>query len=492
MMHAHSNRYLAHTALTVVLIHLFYYGNYGIQFDHSTLFHYWQHLDVDLLRNRLVESVIYMHSQPPLFNLFLGMGLKLFPQHYAVFFQVVYLLLGLGAAYTLFRLLLAVGISPRLSAGLTATFVFSPSFILYEHLLSYTFPVAALLMASALLLYLYLERGNARYLTGFLCVLFLLVATRSVFHLFYLLAGLLFLLATRWTDRRRIVLVGLLPILLVLGLYAKNLALFGVLGTSSWFGMGVWAATTRNIPLEERKQLVKAGKISNISLIKRFSAIDAYPEAFRSGETYDHLPALVQTEKSTGGVNYNYAAYIRISQQYFEDALYSLTSRPDAVLRGMGRSWFAYFKSTSDFRYFRGRTRAMGVDEVYDYLFYGKIPFPLNQIGGLPIYSEEELHFLYLFLMVGLPGLLYHGFRRVGKTLQKTPEEGHPLSPNQAWLVLYLCSNILYVTLVGNCFEVGENQRFRFTIDAFYLVLLALALQSRILPFLKLRLRHGR
>ena len=93
------------------------------------------------------------------------------------------------------------------------------------------------------------------------------------------------------------------------------------------------------------------------------------------------------------------------SQQYFEDALYSLTAGQMQFSGGWDDPGSHTSNPPATFRYFRGRTRAMGVDEVYDYLFYGKIPFPLNQIGGLPIYSEEELHFLYLFLMVGLPGL---------------------------------------------------------------------------------------
>ena len=43
----------------------------GVRFD-ITFFEWgWQCLDPELLTNRLLESCYYLHSQPPLFNLFI-------------------------------------------------------------------------------------------------------------------------------------------------------------------------------------------------------------------------------------------------------------------------------------------------------------------------------------------------------------------------------------------------------------------------------------
>ena len=39
---------------------------------------YLQFADPLLLRHELVETVLHLHGQPPLFNLYLGLGLKLF------------------------------------------------------------------------------------------------------------------------------------------------------------------------------------------------------------------------------------------------------------------------------------------------------------------------------------------------------------------------------------------------------------------------------
>lgn len=56
-------------------------GSYlaGVRFDMTPLEEFWQYLDVNLLRSRLLESLWYLHSQPPLYNLYLGLVLKLTP-----------------------------------------------------------------------------------------------------------------------------------------------------------------------------------------------------------------------------------------------------------------------------------------------------------------------------------------------------------------------------------------------------------------------------
>ena len=62
-------------AASFAAAHLIYYA-LGVRFDNTSLAWYWQYLDPELLKSRLLESVFYMHSQPPLFNLFLGAVLK--------------------------------------------------------------------------------------------------------------------------------------------------------------------------------------------------------------------------------------------------------------------------------------------------------------------------------------------------------------------------------------------------------------------------------
>src|ERR1700722_9783686 len=48
-----------------------------------------QLLDFPLLSSHLTQSIFYLHAQPPLLNLSLGIALKLFPHSYPIFFAVI-------------------------------------------------------------------------------------------------------------------------------------------------------------------------------------------------------------------------------------------------------------------------------------------------------------------------------------------------------------------------------------------------------------------
>ena len=50
----------------------------GVTFDTSPLTRFWQIADTNLLHHHLLQTLWNLHSQPPLFNLWLGINLKLF------------------------------------------------------------------------------------------------------------------------------------------------------------------------------------------------------------------------------------------------------------------------------------------------------------------------------------------------------------------------------------------------------------------------------
>src|SRR5579862_1145849 len=52
----------------------------GVRFDARPVLHYFQFVDPELLKHRLIESMYYFHVQPPGWNLYAGIVLKLFPQ----------------------------------------------------------------------------------------------------------------------------------------------------------------------------------------------------------------------------------------------------------------------------------------------------------------------------------------------------------------------------------------------------------------------------
>ena len=80
----------------------------GVRFDTTPLERFWQFVDPVLLQDRLVESLLHLHSQPPLFNLGLGLVLKLLGDHATAALEIVYVGLGLVLTIALHALLRSV------------------------------------------------------------------------------------------------------------------------------------------------------------------------------------------------------------------------------------------------------------------------------------------------------------------------------------------------------------------------------------------------
>ena len=59
----------------------------GVRFDARGLTVLFQLLDPELLRHNLLQSLFYLHMQPPGYNLFVGVILKLFPHTYVTAFH---------------------------------------------------------------------------------------------------------------------------------------------------------------------------------------------------------------------------------------------------------------------------------------------------------------------------------------------------------------------------------------------------------------------
>jgi hypothetical protein len=146
----------------VFVISRFVYFYLGIRFCDSSLTWYWQFIDPQLLKNNLLQSIYYLHTQPPLFNFYLGIILKVFPKNSILAFMITFQILGLLLSITIFLLMIRLGISLKLSTTLTSFFIISPSSILYENLLFYSYPVAALLCMAALFLHRFLTGSRSK------------------------------------------------------------------------------------------------------------------------------------------------------------------------------------------------------------------------------------------------------------------------------------------------------------------------------------------
>jgi len=440
----------------------------GVRFDTTPLSWFWQYLDVTLLRGRLAESLLYLHCQPPLFNLFLGMVLKLFPSRYGLAFEALFHALGVLLYLSLFFLMRRLGISTGIAFVLSTLFMASPSFVLYEEWLCYAFPLTVALVLSVLFLQGLIQRESAGPALGLALCLLVLCGTWDLFHLVYLVlvtCGLLLALP----DRRVLLLKTAVPVICVLlALYLKNFVLFGHFAPSTWLGMNLARITLQQAPRAERHRLAIQGKMSHVGLIMPFQPLGAYPARYAEIRGFEGVPSLREVTKSTGAPNLNHLGYVALADQYLKDSLALAWHYPEAYLTGVRAAWLYYFTPTSDLGLLAPNSDRLQLPiRLWDRFFYGQSRIQVSMASG-------DRRPLYFSLLVGLPLLLLVSLRFA---LARESSENRAQRERRL-LVAYMCFNILWVAVLGNSVEVGENNRFRFTTDPLSAALAGLVLQG--------------
>jgi hypothetical protein len=139
-------------------------------------------------------------------------------------------------------------------------------------------------------------------------------------------------------------------------------------------------------------------------------------------------------------------------------------------------AWFSYFLPAGDFPFFDlNRPKIHAIDRFWNVVFFGQFKEAsdrkeLRRMAARGVRASLALY-TGVFLMIGLPALwLWSIYYLVTGARRKT------LDPPTAILVGFLLLNITYVTAVANFLSSFENNRYRFPLDAFYVVLLGVAL----------------
>lgn len=413
----------------------------GVRFDASSLDYYWQFVDPRLLATDLWRSLFHLHAQPPLFNLFLGTVLHLPAGWRMAVFHAVFLILGLALALCLHTLQARLGVPRGVRLAATLLFTLSPACVLYENHLFYAYPVAAALTAAALCLHRYLASGQRRdgFLFGTLASA--VVLTQSLFHLLWL-APVLCLAKRRW----------LAVFLLLPGLwYLRGALLFGGFTASSWLGMNLAQVILRPLSPLERQEVAALPGCDRLRT-PPFSPLPSY-SGISTAKT--GVPLLDEPWKSTGAPNFHHLAFVEIAHRYQAADLAAIRQRPSAYLRGTGAAWVLFFRSAADSPWLgRNAEKIRGWSRIWNRAVYGQLrPFR----GALSGWSVG-----WLLVAGTLAGLVF-GIRRA-------------LGGDRT--VLFLLLAVLYVAVVGNGLELGENERFRFLVEPLQWTLLALGIES--------------
>lgn len=428
-----------------------------------------QYLDPQLLQYDLLKSLLYLHSQPPLFNLMLGAVLKASsnpPLSFMVLFQTA----GIVALLCLYGLLRAVRVPASVAIVISLIFMLNPTVMLYEQLLYYTYIEYVFLLVAAFFLLEWCRGQRPRCAVGFWLTLCCLGGMRSVFHpVFFLgLSAFLGLLTFIKYGLRKQALIFCAASLLAIGplglLMAKNYTVYGFWGCSSWDGMNLWTKTSGYGP-EELEDLHRRGIISSLALqaeLEAFRGLDTYDDADTLLHTPCHHPADCTIYKSTGRPNLNHAGFVPLSRQLKKDSLNIIKNDPARFAFQTLASYCLTLWHASDSVHglFHDNMEILApLEAVYRYAYFGFL-------GVKSRYADSGL-WLRTALISALYLLVYAG------ALVQVFRSRERYATGIAMVTLFCLLVHAFTLAVSSIIEFGENNRFRFPVDGVFVVLMA-------------------
>jgi hypothetical protein len=304
-------------------------------------------LDPVTLKDNLLHGLWSLHAQPPLFNVFVGIMLKLNPYiSMHITFPVLYFCLGLFICLGSYFLLKILGASSRMAFVGSLAVMFFPPLVQSERWMHPSYPLAALILGGAFLAYYFVKKRSFKFFAWFFALMSVLVLTRGVFHLLLWLLPLMVLAAVliyklKLPKKRYYILVMAVFFLLSGSIYVKNYVQYGMFTSSTWQGMNI-AVTTHYVKESDIQKLVNEKIITPLALIPRLSDPLVYNE-------YYHLPLKTGNEdldslkKSTGYPNYNNWIYPVASKEYQSNTLKILVRHPVQYLMSVANEVYVFF-----------------------------------------------------------------------------------------------------------------------------------------------------
>lgn len=415
----------------------------GLRFDASPATYFVQIMDVELLLTDLLRTIAYAHTQPPLYNLLIGLVLKAFAPDdagFALVFGLLYGTLGLLQTLALYGLGTALGARPAIAFAVAAIHMLLPTTLQYENWLLYSHPVACLVVLAAFLFERALATARLSWTALFFACLAALSLARLTFNwMWFTVCAAAFFTAAPRARRAPQVAIATTALLLVLAPVARHYALFGAFTTGDVFVGGSLSLKLKGaLDAEKRRDLASRGRITplfDVGILEDLEKIKPLVGA----SPPSGVPVLDRERKSTGATNFNNPHYRTLALRHLEEARHVIADYPAVYLGTIAKALY------------RSCARAGGD---------AGLPRPF---GGAP---DPEPSWT---LLVAFPLLITFGLRQVLSSERTSRER---------FTVAILIFNVLFPTLVTCAISYGDFARYRFEVDGNYVVLLMLALSA--------------
>ena len=217
----------------------------GIFPDYKILENMWQVLDLNLLKKDFISSLYYIHYQPPLWNFFIGLIVKIFDADYLILSRVIHyfnLMISVLSIIIFFKLSEILKLS-RLQIFISSILylILSLSYLFYENYLHYTHLTTLFFLLFIFNYFRFVENFNIKYEVYIYLTATLLVYTWSAFShpLFILLIFMTIILIKFRLNIYRSTIIFFLFLIISILPSIKNKVEFNFFGNSSWVGLQI-------------------------------------------------------------------------------------------------------------------------------------------------------------------------------------------------------------------------------------------------------------
>jgi len=427
-----------------------------------------QYLELESLKNNLLQNIFYLHSQPPLFNFSIGFCENILGKDSSFMFAFLFRLMGFLTAILGFRVLEKLNVKKILALSIILFYILTPATILYENLFFYTHVIIFLLVSSAYYILKFINLSNFKNALLVFTGISLTILITSFFHLIWFVIVFIFLSIVKKSNRKILVKGAAFPFIIILALYLKNFLVFGFFGSSSWMGMNLSRITVHQMEPNQKENLIENKNLSELTSIAPFTQYKDMDSVFveRYFGNYSGIIVLDKPEKKNGRTNYNHSAYLNISAQLLKDDLFIITHYPQVYIKGILKAFTLYFDSPTKYKLISANAfKIKAYNKFFDVFVYGS---STNTKTGY------NTILLVIFIIISSVYLLF------------ISDSNYLLKVFIAFALI----NIFYVMFVGNLMEYGENNRFRYYTEIFYYLLFGVSINELIIKQLFLKMKN--
>lgn len=435
-----------------------------------------QFVDSAMLKSQYIESVWYLHSQPPLFNAWMGAVQKWSPLSEPLSYHMTFLALGFVLAVSLNVIARTCGMHRTAAAVLALVIAASPPTVLFQHWFFYDFPMAVLVAATLASFGLWLRTSSlalAAATAGFGAAA---VLTRSMLHPVWLVAAVAVVF---WTApsvlRRRTLAVVVLPVILVAALMVKNQVLFGTPQLSSWLGFNMYRTTVLSQDVETRARWQSVYDLPSVN------------ETNGCQPSRPEVEVLANRLKSDGNPNWNWECTLESFSEMEAASLRVIKGEPGSVARSIVGSMEIWF-STTDlwFGVDPGRRQIEPASRIWRTSVSWDLAWdpPIDVSNAWVSVGPDRRNHLSLMALLSTLIVIIGGIGAVRRRVVLCRDSGagrsspkchgrrltHDRQWARDWMVLGVAGTVGFSFFVGTLFEHGENARFRFLTEPITMV----------------------